>query len=245
MQPISINVALVSFAVAFLMSWIASNFLLFRRPCSCCQRTLARIYYINLDDRQDRNKLFNKINRSFIARVPTERWPGVKFEREGLNKRKLAEIGCSMAHESVLRHISKQDDEVQGIQAWYLVMEDDAKIPSDFDATATLCSRPFVDKHAGVVQLSAGLACTYPLARIERIRSWFLPAEISNGFRYRTGAYIIRPGAALDLADHIARGGHDKPVDEWWQKLRANFKVYGICMIRQGDASVTKSSIVV
>lgn len=205
-------------------------------------RTLVEAYYINMDDRPDRQVLFETTNQKFISEVPTHRWSGVKVSMPQLSKTREAAYGCKKAHVSLLRHISTQPSIVNTLEAWYLVLEDDSKIDLTFDAHHIFAMKAFAPKNMGVIQLCNSLHCEYPGNIIKSI----IYPKINFVLEYRAAAYMIRPEAAGEMVDLFQTCSEEHAFDWHWRLFRppkTHFLARGICAIKAAGPTVTKSSI--
>jgi GR25 family glycosyltransferase involved in LPS biosynthesis len=207
-------------------------------------RTLVEAYYINMDNRPDRNNLFLTLNRKFVSEIPTHRWAGVKVHMPHLSSNRQGAYGCKMAHLSLLRLIASRPATISSQEAWYLILEDDAKIEPTFDVNHIFSMRAFAPKEMGIIQLCNSLHCEYPGHNTNtRIKSVIFP-RINYLPEFRTAAYMIRPEAAKELVKLFDTCPEETAIDHHWRLFdQTCFLARGVCAIRAADQTITNSSI--
>jgi GR25 family glycosyltransferase involved in LPS biosynthesis len=166
---------------------------------------MAKIYYINLDSREDRKAL----TESELSRT------GIPFERVSAIKKTDGQLGCCLSHIKALNlAYSEGHDDV-------IIVEDDIVFETDPTQLLEYVVRPYIGRPFNLILLSYHL----PLVNLYDFATGV--ASVSNA--QTTTAYLVKRSYIPTLLENFSETvsllekGVVTAIDQNWKKLQHQF----------------------
>jgi GR25 family glycosyltransferase involved in LPS biosynthesis len=193
--------------------------------------TITNSFIINLDSEKERlSEISNMLNREMI---PYERFPAILgkeldldsekcntyFSDKGRKTLKLAQMGCSLSHITIWEKVANNNnpDDV------FLILEDDAIIPEDFNEKLKTYSKQLPDNWEMLL-----LGTNSMIGKKHSENLLYTDKTIKKNGNYGLYAYLIKPKTAKKLLKSCQK--MSATIDHYLnKKFYLNNRVY-FCM---------------